>query len=66
MAERLGLGLIPLGWNAQDIQAVAREAVDQGEYNGSIMRLGRTGGNVRYHPISLISLLNSNLASHGF
>jgi alkanesulfonate monooxygenase SsuD/methylene tetrahydromethanopterin reductase-like flavin-dependent oxidoreductase (luciferase family) len=26
MAERLGLGLIPLGWNAQDIQAVAREA----------------------------------------
>jgi len=26
MAERLGLGLIPLGWTAQDIQAVAREA----------------------------------------
>ena len=26
MAERLGLGLIPLGWNAREIQAVAREA----------------------------------------
>jgi alkanesulfonate monooxygenase SsuD/methylene tetrahydromethanopterin reductase-like flavin-dependent oxidoreductase (luciferase family) len=26
MAERLGLGLIPLGWSAREIQAVAREA----------------------------------------
>jgi len=30
MAERLGLGLIPLGWKAQDIQAVAREAEGAG------------------------------------
>lgn len=30
MAERLGLGLIPLGWTAHDMQAVAREAEASG------------------------------------
>jgi alkanesulfonate monooxygenase SsuD/methylene tetrahydromethanopterin reductase-like flavin-dependent oxidoreductase (luciferase family) len=31
MAERLGLGIIPgVGWRAQDIQAIAREAEDAG------------------------------------
>ena len=30
MAERLGLGFIPLGWGAPDIQVVAREAEEAG------------------------------------
>jgi alkanesulfonate monooxygenase SsuD/methylene tetrahydromethanopterin reductase-like flavin-dependent oxidoreductase (luciferase family) len=52
MAERLGLGIIPgVGWRAQDIQAVAREAEDAGfdgifaaEVNNDVMATAQLMG----------------------
>jgi alkanesulfonate monooxygenase SsuD/methylene tetrahydromethanopterin reductase-like flavin-dependent oxidoreductase (luciferase family) len=52
MAERLGLGIIPgVGWRAQDIQTIAREAEDAGldgifaaEVNNDVMATAQLMG----------------------